>query len=71
MQAQATPTQTFAMRRDAAGLLVGFNEWQALRAAWEGLVTRLVPDIPCPPEDVYPEDHGVVVHVEAGKQSIA
>ena len=70
MQAQATPTQTFAMRRDASGLLVGFDEWQALRAAWEGLVTRLVPDIPCHPEDVYPEDYGVVVHLEISQKSL-
>ena len=64
MQAQATPTQTFAMRRDAAGLLVGFDEWQALRGALAGHTKRLIPDIPCPPEDVFPEDHGVVVHLE-------
>ena len=69
MQAEARLTQNFAMRPVTAGLLVAFDEWQALRGALAGLPTRLIPDIPCPPEDVYPEDHGVVLHVEVCAKS--
>ena len=55
----------------ASGLLVAFDEWQALRGAWAGLPARLIPDIPCPPEDIYPDDHGVVLHIDNGETSIS
>ena len=71
MQDQATETQTFAMRRDTSGLLVAFDEWQALRGAWAGLPARLVPDIPCPPEDIFPDDHGAVWHIDLVETSIS
>ena len=63
---QGTPKidVSFSMRRDAAVLLMDFVEWQALRGALEGMTARLIADIPCPPEDVFPEDHGMVVHLD-------
>ena len=64
MQGAPKTDVSFSMRRDAAVLLMDFDEWQALRGALEGMTARIIPDIPCPPEDVFPEDHGVVVHLE-------
>ena len=64
MQGAAQISVSFSMRRDAAGLLMDFSEWQALRGALEELTTHLTADIPCPPEDIYPEDHGCVIHIE-------
>ena len=64
MQEAPKTDTSFAMRRDTAGLLIDFVEWQALRGALEGLPTRLIPDIPCPPEDVLPDDHGAIVHLD-------
>ena len=58
------------MRREASGLLVAFDEWQALRGALEGMSTRLTADIPCPAEDIYPEDHGCVVHLDLSDAAV-
>ena len=64
MQGATTTDPSFAMRRDTAGLLMDFIEWQALRGALEGMTAHFIADIPCPPEDVFPEDHGMVVHLD-------
>ena len=70
MQGAPKTDVSFSMRRDTAVLLMGFVEWQALRGALEGMSTRLTADIPCPPEDIYPEDHGCVVHLNLSDAAV-
>ena len=70
MQGALTTDFSFAIRRDSAPLLMDFIEWQALRGALEGMSTRLIADIPCPPEDIYPEDHGCVVHLDLSDAAV-
>ena len=62
MQALPETEPSFAMRRGASALLLSLSEWTDLRAAWQAPDKALEPDIPCAPEDVYPEDHGMVYH---------